>query len=136
MNKAPGIDDARIKIEYILWYIKHYTISVPQQGMSSKQILGKTPTELRYIERSLIMKDITNQYLWTFELGSPQEMSVPKWIFVGFQRKYRQDSLNLNNDTFGRLRGVSAQCIIGIEKCPGARILLNCDDDKYSQGDA
>ena len=29
-----------------------------------------TPTELRYIERSVFMKEVNNQKLWIFELGS------------------------------------------------------------------
>ena len=40
----------------------------------------------------------------------------------------------MNNDTFCRLSVVSAQCIIGTEKYPDASILLNYDDDDYSQG--
>ena len=40
----------------------------------------------------------------------------------------------MNNDTFCRLPVVSAQCIIGTEKYPDAGILLNYDDDDYTQG--
>ena len=40
----------------------------------------------------------------------------------------------MNNDTFCRLPVVSAECIIGTEKYPDAGILLNYDDDDYSQG--
>ena len=61
-------------------------------------------------------------------------MNVPIWIIIGFQQRDRQDSQNLNNDTFCRLPVVSAQCIIGTEKYPDAGILLNYDDDNYSQG--
>ena len=39
-------------------------------------------------------------------------MSFPIWIFIGFQQQDRQNSQNLNNDTFCRLPVVSAQCII------------------------
>ena len=48
----------------------------------------------------------------------------------------RQGSQNLNNDTFFRLPVVSAQVITGTEKYPDACILLNYDDDDYSQGHA
>ena len=58
----------------------------------------------------------------------------PVWIIIGFQQQDRQDSQNLNNDTFCRLPVVSAQCVIGTEKYPDAGILLNYDDDDYSQG--
>ena len=51
LNKAPGFDDARIKVGNIHWQVPHYTPSLPQQGLLCKQISSKTPTELRYIER-------------------------------------------------------------------------------------
>ena len=40
----------------------------------------------------------------------------------------------MNNDTFCGLPVVSAQCVIGTENYPDAGILLNYDDDDYSQG--
>ena len=134
IDKANGIADARIKIDHIHWYVPHYTLSVQQQSTISKQILSKTPTELRYVERSVFMKQVNNQNVWNFELGSQANMNVPIWIIIGFQQQDRQDSQNLNNDTFCRLPVVSAQCIIGTEKYPDAGILLNYDDDDYSQG--
>ena len=51
-----------------------------------------------------------------------------------FLAKKRQDSQNMNNDTFFRAPARSAQCIIGTEKYPDAGILLNYDDDDYTQG--
>ena len=134
IDKAGGIADARIRIDHIHWYVPHYTPSIQQQSILSKQILTKTPTELRYVERSVFMKEVNNQNLWNFELGSHENMNVPIWIIVGFQQRDRQDSQNLNNDTFCRLPVVSAQCIIGTEKYPDAGILLNYDNDDYSQG--
>ena len=50
IDKANGIADARIKIDHIHWYVPHYTPSIAQQGLNSKQILNKTPRELRYVE--------------------------------------------------------------------------------------
>ena len=46
----------------------------------------------------------------------------------------KQNDQNLNNDTFYRMPVTSAQCIIGTEKNPDNAILLNYDDDDYSQG--
>ena len=129
-----GFADARIKIDHIHWHVAHYTPSIQQQSILSKHNLSKTPTELRYVERSVFMKEVSNQNLWKFELGSQESMKVPKWIILGFQQQDRQDSQKLNNDTFCRLPVVSAQCIIGKEKYPDAGILLNYDDDDYSQG--
>ena len=57
VDKAAGIGDATIKIDIFHWYVLQYTPSIPQQGKLSKQTLGKTPTELRYIERSVFMKE-------------------------------------------------------------------------------
>ena len=134
IDKANAVADARIKIDHIHWYIPHYTPSIQQQSTLSKQISSKTPTELRYVERSVFMKEVNNQNVWNFELGSHENMNVPIWIIIGFQQRDRQGSQNLNNDTFCRLPVVSAQCIIGTEKYPDAGILLNYDDDDYSQG--
>ena len=134
IDKANGIADARIKIDHIHCYVPHYTPSIQQQSTLSKQILSETPTELRYVERSVFMKEVNNQNVWNFELGSHENMNVPIWIIIGFQQRDRQDSQSLNNDTFCRLPVVSAQCIIGTEKYPDAGILLNYDDDDYSQG--
>ena len=92
------------------------------------------PTELRYNERSVFLKEVNNQNLWNFELGSQGNMDVPIWIIIGFQQRDRPDSQNLNNGTLCRLPVVSAQCIFGSEKYPVAGILSNYDDDVYSQG--
>ena len=134
IDKVAVIVEAKIKIDHIHWYVPHYTPSMSQQGIVSEQILNKTPTELRYVEGSVFMKEVNNQKLWNFELGSQENMNNPIWIIVGFQQQDRQDSQNLNNDAFCRLPVVSAQCVIGTEKYPDAGILLNYDDDDYAQG--
>ena len=134
IDKVVGIADARIKIDHIHWYIPHYIPSMAQQAILSEHILKNKPTELRYVERSVFMKEVNNQNLWNFELGSHEDMNIPIWIIIAFQQQDRQDSQNLNNDTFCRLPVVSAQCVIGTEKIPDAGILLNYDDDDYAQG--
>ena len=100
IDKVAGIAEARIKIDHIHWYVPHYIPSMAQQGILSKQIINETPTELRYVERSLFMKEVKNQNIWNFELGSQENMNVPIWIIIGFQQQDRQHSQNLNNDTF------------------------------------
>ena len=80
------------------------------------------------------MKEVNNQNLGNFELGSQENTNVPIWIIVGFQRTNKQDSQTLKYDTFYRLPVTSAQCIIGTEENPDAGKLLNFDDDDYSQG--
>ena len=61
------------------------------------------------------MKDVNNQNLWKFELGVHESMNAPIWIIIGFQQTDRQDSQNLNNDTFCRLPAVFAQCVLSTE---------------------
>ena len=100
IDKANGIADARIKIDHIHWYVPHYTPSIQQQSNLSKQNLSKTPTEMRYVERSVFMKEVNIQNVWNFELGSHENMNVPIWIIIGFQQRHRQDSQTLKNDAF------------------------------------
>ena len=123
IDEAAVIADARIEIDHIHWYVPHYTPSMSQQAIMSEQILNKTPTELKHVERSVFMKEVNNQNVWNFELSSQENMNMPIWITIGFQQQDRQDSQNLNKDTFCRLPVVSAQCVIGTEKYPDASII-------------
>ena len=134
LNKDDAINLGRIKINAIEWYVPHYSPSIHQQSILSKQIINKTPTQIQYPERSVFMKEVNTQNFWTFELGTQEGINIPTWIFVGFQQNNRQYDQNLNNDTFVRLPVTSAQVIIGTERYPDSGILLNYDDDNYSQG--
>ena len=67
------------------------------------QIVDKKPTELRYVERSVFMKEVNTQKFWTFELGTQGRINVPIWNIVGFQQSDRQYDQILNNDTFYNL---------------------------------
>ena len=133
MNNAETIADARGNIEHIHWYVFQYTPSIPQQAILSKQTLSSILTELRYTERSVLKKKVNGQNLWHFELGNQESMNVPTLKIVGFQQRDWQESKKLNTDTFCRLPVTSAQCIIGTEKHRDTGILLNFDDDFYSQ---
>ena len=134
LNKANAINNGKIRINALEWYVPHYTPSIHQQSILSKQILNKTPTQIQYLERSVFMKEVNTQNLWTFELGTQEGINIPTWIFVAFQQNDRQHNQNLNNDTFVRLPVISAQVVIGTERYPDSSILLNYDDDDYSQG--
>ena len=134
LNKANGINNGKIKINAIEWYVPPYTPSMQQQSILSKQILNKTPTQIQYPERSVFMKEVNTQNFWTFELGTQEGINIPTWIFVAFQQNDRQHDQNLNNDTFVRLPVISAQVVIGTERYPDSGFLLNYDDDDYSQG--
>ena len=134
LNKDNVIANGGIKINAIEWYVPHYTPSMQQQAILSKQIINKTPTEIKYPERSVFMKEVNTQNFWTFELGTQEGINIPIWIFAGFQQNDRQNDQNLNNDTFVRLPVISAQVVIGTERYTDSGILLNYDDDDYSQG--
>ena len=71
IDKAVGTADARVKIDHIHWYVPHYTPSIQQKSTLSKQILSKTPTELRYVERSVFMKEVNNQNVWNLVFKNP-----------------------------------------------------------------
>ena len=60
------------------------------------QITDKMPTELRYVERSVFMKEVNTQYVWSFELGTQEGVSASIWIIVGFPQIDRQHDQNLN----------------------------------------
>ena len=134
LNKGNAINVGKIKINAIEWYVPHYTPSIQQQSILSKQIINKTPTEIIDPERSVFMKEVNTQNFWTFELGTQEGVNIPTWIFVGFQQNDRQHDQILNNDTFVRLPVISAQVVIGTERYPDNSILLNYEDDDYSQG--
>ena len=134
LNKGNAINNAKIKIIAIEWYVHLYTPSMQQQSILSKQIINKTPTQIQYPERSVFMKEVNTQNFWTIESGTQEDINIPTWVFVAFQQNDRQHDQNLNNDTFVRLPVISAQVVIGTERYPDSAILLNFDDDDYSQG--
>ena len=134
LNKDNAVVNGRVKINSLDWYVPHYSLNLEEYTKLMSQIKKNTPTILHYPERSVFMKEVNTQNLWTFELGTQEGINVPIWIFVAFQQNDRQNNPNLNNDTFYRPLVTSAQCIIGTEKYPDNSILLNYNDFDYSQG--
>ena len=100
LNEANATNTAKIKIKGIEWYVPHYTLSLEQQKIKFQQIFNKIPTELQYVKRSILMKEVSTRHFWTFELGTQTGKNVPIWIIVGFHQRDRQDSQKLNNITF------------------------------------
>ena len=100
LNKTNATAVGKIKINSIEWYVPHYRACVKEQIKLMEQIIDKIPTELRYVERSVFMKKVNTQNLWSFELGTQEGTNVPIWIIVGFQQSDRQHDQNLYNDTF------------------------------------
>ena len=125
LNKDNATNIGKIKINSIEWYEPHYTPSFDQQTVLSYQIVKKIPTELHYVERSVFMKEVNTQNLCTFQVGTEEAIILPTWTKISFQQRDRQDSQNLNNDTFYLLPLTSAQCIIGTEKYPDSCIFFN-----------
>ena len=58
LNKDNAVNDAKIKLISIEWYVPHYAPSIKQQGILMNQILSKTLTELQSVERSVFMKEV------------------------------------------------------------------------------
>ena len=134
LNKVNATNNAKFKINSLEWYVPHYSPSLEEHNKLQIQVKQQTPTSLHYPERSVFVKEVNTQNFWTFELGVQENINVPIWVFVAFQQMDRQNDQNLNKDTFYRMPVTSAQCIIGTEKYPDNAILLNYDDDEYSQG--
>ena len=55
MNKDKATILGKVEINAIEWYVPHYTASMSQQAVLSNQIVNKIPTELQYIERSVLL---------------------------------------------------------------------------------
>ena len=91
LNKDNAINNAKNKINSIECYVPLYSPSIPQQAMLSIQISSKTPTELKYVEKSVFMKEVNTQNLWTSELGTQESIIIPIWILFGFQQGDRVD---------------------------------------------
>ena len=122
MNKVDVTNIGKIKNIAFDWYVPHSTPSISQQAKLSNQILTKTPTELHYVKKSVFMKEVNTQSIRNFGLRTQEGINVPIWVIIRFQQRDRQDSQNLNNDTFHRPPVTIAQCIIGTEKYPDSAL--------------
>ena len=101
LNKDNAINNAKIEINSIHWYVPQYTPSIAKQAILIRQIQSKTPTEVQFFyRRSISLKEVNTESLWNFELGTQVGINVPIWIFVGFQQMDRPISQILNNDSF------------------------------------
>ena len=133
LNKANATNNAKIKIKCLEWYVPHYTPSFNEYNKLMTQVKQKTPKNLHYLERS-VFKKVNTQNFWTSELGIQKGVNVPIWIYVVFPENDRQHDQNLNNDTFITLPVICAQVFIGTDRYTDTAILLNYNDDEYSQG--
>ena len=53
LNKDNAVNNAKIKINSLDWYVPHYTPSLGEENKLMTQIKQKTPTNLHYPERSV-----------------------------------------------------------------------------------
>ena len=79
MNKTNANAIGKIKFYSTECYVQLFTASLKEQGIIMKQITDKIPTELRYEERSVFMKEVNTQNLRSFELGTQEGANVPLW---------------------------------------------------------
>ena len=115
LNKDNAINNAKFKIIAIEWYVPHYTPNNSNQ-IIFKQILSKSPTKLQDVEGSVFKIEVNTQNFWTFQLGKQEGINFPIWNIAVFQQRHRQDSQNLNSNTFYRPPVTSTQCNIGTKK--------------------
>ena len=70
VNKAATVNNAKVKINSLDWYVPHYSANLEEYTKLMVQIKKNAPTLLHYPERSVFMKEVNTQNLWTFELGT------------------------------------------------------------------
>ena len=129
LNKDNAVNDDKFKINSIEWLISQYIPRVKQKTILMNQIVKKIPTDLHYVERSILMQEVKNRKTWQFQIGVEESTNISIFIIIGFQQQDRENSQNLNFDPFIRLPITSAQCLIGSEKYSNSAVLLNYDDD-------
>ena len=81
LNKDNAVGNGRVKINSLDWYVPHYSPNLEECNKLMTQIKKNHQTLLHYPERSVIMKEVKTQNLWTFELGTQEGINVPIWIF-------------------------------------------------------
>ena len=87
LNKDNATNIGKLKINAIECYVWHYTPSNSQHNILMNQIVNRTPTEFQYVERSVFVKEVKTQNLWSFELGTQEGTNMPIWIIIGFQKR-------------------------------------------------
>ena len=70
LKKDNALNNAKIEINALEWYVAHYTPNLEEYAKLMIQIKNNTPTQLHYPERSVFMNEINTQNFWTFELGT------------------------------------------------------------------
>ena len=79
------------------------------------------------------MKNVTIENIWAFNFVVGDGVDIPTYVIVGFVQRDQFNQQHQNNDIFYRPSVVNAQCIIGSENFPDARITCNYSFDNYSE---
>ena len=72
---------------------------------------------MRFLEKTIFVKDVDAQNSWSFEKGVDSWFFVPIIVIIEFQQKDRLNSKEHPCNTFYRPSVIlTAQCIVGTEK--------------------
>ena len=77
LNKDNAINNGKIETNNIEGHVPHYTPSIPQQALLSKQTLIQVPTDLQEVERSVLRTEVETQNLWSFDIGKHEGINIP-----------------------------------------------------------
>ena len=116
LNKGNATNNGKLKNNAKEWDVPHYTPSITQQNILVNQIIERMAKELQYKERSVFMKELNTQNIWSFELGTQEGINIPIWLYIVLQQSDWQHDQNLYNHTFVGLQVISAQVVIGTGK--------------------
>ena len=133
IHRIAAIAHAKVVIKDIAWYVEKFTPNLENQQLIADQLLSETPTELYYEERTVFRKKISNDGLWTFELGIESGKNIPSWVIIGFMADNKFDSQLHDNSVFDWLPISQAVCRIGSEKYPGDYINLNYPRNNFHE---
>ena len=75
--KGNATNNSKNKINALEWYVPQYTPSLDQYCVLMKQMVHKIPTQLRYPERSVFMKEKFFSKFLTFDLGTQEGINIP-----------------------------------------------------------
>ena len=84
-----------------------------QDAVLSKHIISRAPTEITYIEWSVVFEDIDTKKPSISELGVRTGTIMPIYVKVGFQEINRLGCQHMDNDILYKPIVSRAQCIIG-----------------------
>ena len=114
-----AVDECKIKIEDIVWFVRHDTPSFENVNLVTEHVLAKQNTEYSYVSRSITQKPINSNNNWIMEIGTESGTDVPIYVIVGFQTAARAGpNQTQNNAIFDSPDIIEASCNIGTVRYP------------------